>query len=444
MRVPLRAARSVSVIHPKTITVHRTATSSVRAKYLVGGLVAALLLPAAGVANSSPTPPPPAPCSNVTAPPSPVDTSEVPPPGVPSPNPLPVPDQPIGGELLRSCELIIPSGVAPPPEEVSAPSWIVADIDTGEVVAAKDPHGRQRPASTIKVLTALVALRELKMEDRITATQADADQEGSRVGLAPGVTYTVRQVLTGLLLQSGNDAAHALAMRMGGLEATVEKMNALASKLGALDTRAATPSGLDGPGMSTSTYDLALIFQRAMRNPDFAQAIATRQITIPAKPGEPPMIVSNDNRVMLNYPGALGGKTGFTNDSRHTFLAAAERNGRRLVTVLLRGENQPIRLSSQSMRLLDYGFGLGRTPPIGMLGLPPKPDPSTTHGRAEHQASAPLNAGASSNMFGTVGGPLTLLAVAGVLLLGVLGVRKRRASLAAAARRNSAKLDDRP
>ncbi|WP_344678645.1 D-alanyl-D-alanine carboxypeptidase family protein, partial [Saccharopolyspora taberi] len=359
-----------------------------------------------GVAAAAPPPPPPpAPCSNETAPPPPVDTSEVPKPGAPSPDPLPVPEEPVGGSRLGDCEgALVPEGASAPPAEVGAASWLVADLDSGAVLAAKDPHARHRPASTIKVLTALVAIRELRMDDTVVATQADADQEGSKVGLAAGVTYTVEQVLTGLVMQSGNDAAHALAMKVGGPEAMVAKMNALAAQLGALDTRAATPSGLDGPGMSASAYDLGLIFRAAVREPAFARAIATQHTVLPGAAGQP-LEVWSDNAVLLNYPGALGGKTGFTDDARHTFIAAAERDGRRIAAVLLRGENQPARLSKQTMHLLDYGFSLqGQVGELVPEGFQQRTAEQTAPVTPVQNAAPPEQ----RSPFGTVGGPLTL------------------------------------
>ncbi|GAB3295661.1 D-alanyl-D-alanine carboxypeptidase family protein [Parasphingorhabdus pacifica] len=369
-------------------------------------------------------------------PPPPVDTSEVPAPGVPSPKPLPVPDEPVGGAMLAGCDLLTAPSAAAPPAEVTARSWLIADLENGQVLAAKQPHGRFRPASTIKLLTSLVTIRELDMSETLVATQADANQEGSRVGLEPGVTYTVEQVLTGLLLQSGNDAAHALAMKLGGAEAMVAEMNELAVELGALDTRAATPSGLDGPGMSTSAYDLAVIFRAAMRTPEFTKAISTENTVLPGPPGQPPLQVWNDNRVLLNYPGALGGKTGFTDDARHTYVAAAERDGRRLVAVLLRGENQPVRLSKQAMGLLDYGFGGALSEPVGSL-VAESPSPSEQQPRAgATDGVQPAQASGQSSMFGTVGGPLVVLTIATIMILGALTVRQRRMRLAAAARRS--------
>ncbi|MEV0703424.1 D-alanyl-D-alanine carboxypeptidase family protein [Saccharopolyspora sp. NPDC050389] len=393
-------------------------------------VAAALVLTTGGTAAAQP----PAACPNA-APPPPVDTSEVPAPGMPVPEPVPVPETPVGGNRLAECGVIIAPGLPEPPADVTAASWVLADLDSGAVLAAKDPHARHRPASTIKVLTALTAIRELRLDDTIVVTQEDADQEGSRVGLSPGVTYTVQQVLTGLIMRSGNDAAHALAMKMGGVEVTLDKVNALGRELGALDTRVATPSGLDGPGMSTSAYDLAIIFRVAMSEPAFASIAGIHNTQLPGKPGGPPLEVWSDNQVLLNYPGGIGGKTGFTDDARHTFIGAAERDGRRLVTVLMRGENQPIRQSQQTMHLLDYGFGLDTGDPVGQL-VTASPEPPYVDAAAEEQGHSPENAQPQpASMFGTVGGPLTLIVILAVAAIGVLALRQRRARLAAAARR---------
>jgi serine-type D-Ala-D-Ala carboxypeptidase (penicillin-binding protein 5/6) len=399
-------------------------------------LVASLLLATGGTAAAQE----PAACPNVVPPPA-VDTSEVPAPGAPVPEPVPVPKSPVGGDRMAECGVVVAPGLPQPPADVTAASWVLADLDSGAVLAAKDPHGRHRPASTIKVLTALTALRELRLDDTIVATQEDANQEGSRVGLSPGVTYSVQQVLTGMIMQSGNDAAHALAVKMGGVDVTIGKMNALATKLGALDTRAATPSGLDGPGMSTSAYDLAAIFRAAMREPAFVTAVGSHNAFLPGAPGGPPLEVWSDNQVLRAYPGGLGGKTGFTDDARHTFIGAAERNGRRLVAVLMRGENHPIRLSAQAMRLLDYGFGLGTGSPVGEL-VTTSPRPTNADGTLPVDSPVAAQPQGSS-MFGTVGGPLTLLMVAAAVAVGVLAVRKRRAKLATAARRTQ-ETDDHP
>nr|WP_218862650.1 D-alanyl-D-alanine carboxypeptidase family protein [Actinopolyspora biskrensis] len=367
-------------------------------------------------------------CSNATSPPPPVDSSEVPPPGMPTPDPLPVPDEPLGGERMGECGLVAPPQAPPPPREVGAAGWIVAELGSGDVLAARNPHGRHRPASVIKILTALVAVRELEMSDTVTATRADAATEGSSVGLEPGVTYTVRQVLTGLILQSGNDAAHALARELGGRREAVRRMNELARELGATDTRAATVSGLDGPGMSTSAYDLALILRAALNDAEFAEIASTHRAELPSPPGQPPLRIASDSDVVLNYPGALFGKTGFTDDARHTRVVAAERGGHRLVAVLLRGEHRPVDMSEQAAALLDHGFRLTGQRRVGELVTRRTTTPTASApGRTEEhprQAAGPDEPRGLPPVVGFLGA--LLLAALAVLTAVVLHRRRTR------------------
>ncbi|HEY6424407.1 MAG TPA: serine hydrolase [Pseudonocardiaceae bacterium] len=324
-------------------------------------------------------------CVSQVAPPPPVDRSEIPAPGRLTPEPVAVPDRPVGGPRMGQCGLILPAGAPAPPLGISSTSWLLADADSGEVIAARDPHARNRPASTIKVFAALLAVDRLPADRVVVATQTDTDQEGSRVGLGPGGSYTVRQLLTGLLLASGNDAAHALAGQLGGVPQTVDQMNELAAKLGALDTRTATPSGLDGPGMSTSAYDLALAFRQVLSRPLLTELLGTRQAAFPGFPGRPGFELANDNKLLANYRGALGGKTGFTDDARHTQLDAAQRGGRRLIVVLMHGEQQPVSMSEQAARLLDYGFALPPGQPVGRL-VNEAPPPETSDADPEPSA----------------------------------------------------------
>src|ERR1700737_3999724 len=218
----------------------------------------------------------------VSTPPA-VDESEVPQAGDP-PQPLAVPSQPLGGDALSGGGVIAAPNTPPLPDDVSAEAWLVADLDTGDVIAAKDPHGRQRPASIIKVLVAMQAINELGVDKVVNGTADDGNAEGTRVGVDEGGTYTVFQLLHGLLMHSGNDAAHALAMQLGGMDTALNKINPLAHHLGASDTRATTPSGLDGPGMSTSAYDIGLFYRYAWQNPVFAQIVAPRTFDFPGLP----------------------------------------------------------------------------------------------------------------------------------------------------------------
>ncbi|TCO65521.1 D-alanyl-D-alanine carboxypeptidase family protein [Actinocrispum wychmicini] len=318
---------------------------------------------------------PDAACQDKAAPPKPVDTSENPKPGQSSPGPLPLPDTPAGGPKMASCGITVPPGAPEPPKDVTTVSWVVADLDSGQILGAKDPHARERPASLIKVLLSLVVMDELKMDTVVTGTTDDANQDGTRVGIGPGGQYTNQQLFFSLLMRSGNDCAHALAMQLGGVDQAVAKMNAKAKSLGALDTQVATPSGLDGPGMMTSSFDLAVFYKEAMKHPLFAQAVATKQMDMPGYGGKPGFKVNNDNRLLGTYPGFLGGKTGFTDDARHTYLGGAEQGGHRLLVVLMRGEQHPVLMAEQGGHLFTWAFDLYKTNKADAVGQLTGPQP---------------------------------------------------------------------
>ncbi|OHU93302.1 D-alanyl-D-alanine carboxypeptidase family protein [Mycobacterium talmoniae] len=350
-----------------------------------------------------PTPPPedkptarpaagPTPARNGAPPPREVDPGEVPGAGNP-PVPLPVPATPVGGDALGGCGIIAAPDTPPVPGDVSAEAWLVSDLDTGAVIAARDPHGRHRPASVIKVLVAMAAINELNLNKPVPGTAEDAHVEGTKVGVDVGGTYTVNQLLHGLLMHSGNDAAYALATQLGGMPLTLQKINTLAAKLGGSDTRAATPSGLDGPGMSTSAYDIGLFYRYAWGNPTFADIVATRTFDFPGHGEAPGYQLENDNQLLYHYPGALGGKTGYTDDAGQTFVGAADHDGRRLMAVLLHGTRQPIPPWQQAAHLLDYGFATSPGTRVGTLiepdpALAPKAAADPAADRAASQAAA--------------------------------------------------------
>jgi D-alanyl-D-alanine carboxypeptidase (penicillin-binding protein 5/6) len=261
-----------------------------------------------------------------------------------------------------------PSGSMPIPDG-PAQAWIIADLDSGAVLAARDEYGQYAPASTIKVLLALTVLDELPLDTTVVATDADTKVECNCAGVAPGHVYTARQLLDALLLVSGNDAANTLATMLGGQQAAVTKMNAKAALLGAYGTNVGSPSGLDGPGidMWTSPHDLAVIFRAAIANPVFAQITAQPTAVLPTKTGD--NVLVNQDELLKRYPGAIGGKTGFTNIARKTFVGAAQRNGRRLVIAMMFGmdkEGAPT-YWDQAASLLDWGFALNTSASVGSL-----------------------------------------------------------------------------
>lgn len=259
-------------------------------------------------------------------------------------------------------------GSAPIPDG-PAQGWVVADLDTGQVLAARNENTHYAPASTIKTLLAQVVLDEVPLDTTIVADDADTKVECNCAGVAPGQTYTARQLLEAALLASGNDAANTLARMVGGPEAAVAKMNAKAAALGANSTNVATPSGLDGPGMPfwSTPHDMATIFRGAMANPVFAQITAMPSTTFPSKTGN--RVLVNQDELLHRYPGAIGGKTGFTDIARKTFVGAAQRDGRRLVVTMMYGlikEGGPT-YWDQAATLLDWGFAQDRSSSIGSL-----------------------------------------------------------------------------
>jgi serine-type D-Ala-D-Ala carboxypeptidase (penicillin-binding protein 5/6) len=351
------------------MSVLRTASCLAAAAFI---LAAPVVLPTA-VAEPSPGPNAgPGGCPYKVSTPQAVDSSEIPQAGDP-PIPLAVPPKPVGGEALGSCGIVAAPGTPPLPNDISAEAWLVTDLDSGAVIAAKDPHGRHRPASIIKVLVAMASINAFNLNKPVTGTAEDAAAEGTKVGIDDGGTYTINQLLHGLLMHSGNDAAHALAMQLGGMQQALEKINVLAAKLGGRDTRVATPSGLDGPGMSTSAYDIGLFYRYAWQNPTFADIVATRTFDFPGHGDHPGYQLENDNQLLYKYQGALGGKTGYTDDAGQTFVGAANHNGRRLMAVLMHGTRQPIAPWEQAAHLLDYGFSTAAGTQIGSLI---EPDPS--------------------------------------------------------------------
>lgn len=250
-----------------------------------------------------------------------------------------------------------------------AAAWIVADMDSGQVLAGRDMYEAHPPASTIKTLLALTAIDELNLDSSVVASPADAHVECSCAGIKAGHTYTARQLLEATLLVSGNDAANTLADMLGGYDVAVDKMNAKAAAIGASNTHATSPSGLDGPGGAgwTTPHDLAAIFREAMANPVFAQITAEPATLFPTDTGERPLL--NQDELLVRYPGAIGGKTGFTNAARKTFVGAAERDGRRLVIAMMYGlvhEGGPT-YWDQAATLLDWGFSQSRSESVATL-----------------------------------------------------------------------------
>src|SRR3954471_22262660 len=289
---------------------------------------------------------------------------------------------PIGGPLLatRGVTLEALPGAPALPRGLSASSWLVADADTGEVLAARAPHAQHLPASTLKVLTAVTLLPRLDPATEVRATYDDAAVDGSKVGLVPGMRYSVDTLFASMLVVSAKDAAGALAEAGGGTRATVAAMNATAQHLRAYDTHARTPSGLDATSETTSAYDLALIARAGLRMPAFRHYVQIVTEHVPA-PHHKRFQIYTHNRLLTSYRGMIGGKNGYTSAASATFVGAARRHGH---TILISLMHAPPDFWPQAKSLLDWGFAAdGQVAPVGHLVDPLSPHtqsaPSSSH-----------------------------------------------------------------
>jgi len=274
-----------------------------------------------------------------------------------SPTPLPSevpPPTPVPGGTTPSpfpSVLITPSpDVTPPP--VRAAAALVEDLDTGQMLYAMNPRAHRPIASLTKIMTALLVLERTDPGDVVTASPTAAAAGGAEFGLVPGERHSVRQLLYALLLQSANDVAVALAEHVSGnVEAFVALMNSRARQLELADTRFASPNGLDDTGYS-SAADLAALARAAMEQERFAAVVAARARDIPVE-GDGSRHVQNRNALLWLYPGTVGVKTGYTAAAGFCLVAAAERDGERILTVVL---GEPEAAWDDGAALLDHTF----------------------------------------------------------------------------------------
>jgi D-alanyl-D-alanine carboxypeptidase (penicillin-binding protein 5/6) len=347
----------------------------------------------------------------------------------------------------------VPAGTRSLPAHLTAASWVVADLDSGDVLAWCGAHVRYRPASTLKLLTALTVLPRVDLQQTVTVLPEDLQFEpgSSAVGLVAGGTYTVETLVLGLLLVSGNDAANVLARIAGGPEGvagTLRTMNTEAAALGARNTVARTPHGLDAAGQVTTAHDLAVIARADFARPEFRRLAATRTAQVPPQVTTLPsgkakeyggFQVQNDNLLLTTYPGALGGKTGFTDLARHTYVGAAERAGRRLVVTLMGAEQTPLRVREQAATLLDWGFATpADAPPVGQLsaGLLPESTNPPPAVRGEVVQKPALTAALATPAQAASGPGTALLWIFG-LLAAVVALLRARVKLRLARRRTA-------
>lgn len=218
---------------------------------------------------------------------------------------------------------------------ISAKSAVLICADTGEIIYSRNAEERLPMASTTKIMTAFL-LCEQDLKRQVTVSFSDINTEGTSMGLKDKDTVTLGDLLYGMLLASGNDAANAAAAAVGGTVGNfVNLMNEKAKSLGLKNTHFVTPSGLDADGHYSTAYDMAILAKNALNNADFAKAAATKEKTVSLNNGEKKITLTNHNRLLRSYSDVTGVKTGFTKKSGRCLVSSAEKDGKRVIAVTL-------------------------------------------------------------------------------------------------------------
>lgn len=355
----------------------------------------------------------------------------------------------VGGERLAKpgTQVNLAAGVPVLPKELSARSWIVADAESGDVLAAHNAHWRLAPASTLKMLFADTLLPKWPQTTTHRVEVSDLAGVGagsSMVGVKENETYTVHDLWLGVFLRSGNDAVHVLSAMNGGVDKTVEEMNEHAAELQALDTHAVSPDGYDAPGQVSSAYDLTLIARSGLQKKDFREYCSTVRAQFPGetkknKKGKRvrgSFEIQNTNRLLSGdydvpvYQGIAGVKNGNTTNAGATFTGVAERDGKvLLVTVMNPQKKESNEVYKETARLFDWGFAAaGKVEPVGDL-VPPKSveeanaaaGPSASPGQAGGGTGAGSKPVASAHTGGGADGMGVALGIAGGVLVLLAG-----------------------
>ena len=327
-----------------------------------------------------------------------------------------VPPAVIGGAQLAAHGVMVdypPSGSVPRLPGVKASAFVIADAGTGQVLAARDPHGWYRPASTLKVLTAISLIPVLSPDATVVATWQAVSVSPNVVGLLPGHAYKVSDLFTALLTISANDAAIVLTQAAGSFGQGVALINAQARHLQADDTVAVQPNGLDAPGQHTSAYDLALIARQALRMPAFLRYDQTITAKFPVS-ARKSVTLYNQNSLLTSYPGALGGKVGWTTAAGATYVGMARRNGVTLIVTLL--HCPALTEIDAAKSLLDWGFAAdGKVRPVGTLVGPARPAaPAQAPPAGNQQALRAHSVASGPSVLATAGFSCVALLAAGL------------------------------
>ncbi|WSR62554.1 D-alanyl-D-alanine carboxypeptidase [Streptomyces sp. NBC_01198] len=360
----------------------------------------------------------------------------------------------VGGDRLGTpgTQVDLSGGAPALPAKLTARSWIVADAETGDILAEHNAHWQLAPASTLKMLFADVVLPKFPSTEQHVVAASDLKGMGegsSLVGIQENQGYSVKDLWLGVFLRSGNDAVHVLAAMNGGVTKTVADMNALAKELQADDTNVVTPDGYDEPGQHSSAYDLTLFARRGLQNADFRAYCSTVVAQFPGdfkkdKKGKPTKVresfqIQNTDRLLSGdydlkrYPGIAGVKNGNTTNAGATYTGVAERNGRKLLVTVMNPQPGHNEVYREAGALLDWGFKAGaKARPVGTL-VPPlsavkaaasaTPKPGGDRGKRVNASASTSSSSSSAGLWTAVG-----VTVGTALLLAVVitVIRRRR------------------
>lgn len=237
---------------------------------------------------------------------------------------------------------------------INSRAAIIYDRNSKEVIYGKNENEKRKMASTTKIMTAIVVIENGKLEDTVIVSKKAAGTGGSRVGLKVGDKATVSDLLYGLMLCSGNDAAVCLAEYCGGsVEGFAELMNNKANELNLINTHFVTPHGLDNDAHYTNAYELAVLSDYALKNNVFSNIVGTKNYTITINGN--PRNISNTNELLGNYSGVYGIKTGFTNGANRCIVTACKKDNLDIIVVVLGADTKKFR-TKDSVKLINYAF----------------------------------------------------------------------------------------
>ncbi|NUS11069.1 MAG: D-alanyl-D-alanine carboxypeptidase [Streptomyces sp.] len=360
----------------------------------------------------------------------------------------------VGGDRLGvpGTQVDLSGGAPPLPAKLTARSWVVADAETGDILAEHNAHWQLAPASTLKMLFADAVLPKLPRTETHVVAPGDLAGMGegsSLVGIQERHPYTVKDLWLGVFLRSGNDAVHVLAAMNGGVGKTVADMNAMAKELQANDTHVVTPDGYDEPGQHSSAYDLTLFARQGLLNADFREYCSTVVAQFPgdykkdkngkATTARSTFQIQNTDRLLSGdydlkrYPGIAGVKNGNTTNAGATYTGVAQRGGRTLLVTVMHPDPGHNNVYREAASLLDWGFKAGTTAkPVGTL-VPPLSEVRASASASASASPQGRHVDASASATSSSGGGVWTaagIALGTVVVLGaVIAVIRRRRPL---------------